>query len=241
MVAVSAVVGMGYTILSTLAPTYVNDVLDTDPANTVYVMGIAGVGMTLSLFAVPALIKKFGERWVAAVGFLMLGAGLVGLGLIQRGAVDFLTPINPFHWVNNWFDFINLSEKVELAMLLAFPVGMGAGLTDNSVKTYLNRRVPVPYQGRTFATRNLTESALTIPPLLGVSALAAWIGISAVLFIMPVVFYGIVVALLRISAQLAGDEEEVREGVLRTYWEASETEEITSMDEDEGVAEPTAP
>jgi MFS family permease len=203
-------------------------------------MGIAGVGMTISLLAVPILIGRFGERWVAGVGFLLLSAGLVGLGLINSGAMDFLTPINPFHWINNWFDFININEKTELAMFLSFPVGMGAGLTDNSVKTYLNRRVPVLFQGRTFATRNLTESALTIPPLLGVSALAVWIGISAVLFIMPVVFYVVIISLLRISTNLSDEPEDQHVGVLETYWHASETEEISSLDDDEPeVAAPT--
>jgi len=233
MVAVSAVAGMGYTIISTLAPTYVSDVLETDPANTVYVMGVAGIGMTLSLLAVPTLIKLKGERVVAAAGFFLLAGGLVALGLVNRGVVDFLTPINPFHWLNELIDRVNINEKTELAMLLSFPVGMGAGLTDNSVKTYLNRRVPVAYQGRTFATRNLTESALTIPPLLAVSALAVWLGISAVLFIMPVVFYIVVMALLRVSVGLGGEELAPGTGVAKTYWDAPETEEISDMDEED--------
>jgi MFS family permease len=233
MVAVSAIAGMGYTIMSTLAPTYVNDVLDQDPANTVYIMGIAGVGMTISLFLVPTLIGRFGERWVAGIGFLILCVSLVGLGLVNSGVLEFLTPINPFHWINELFDRMNINEKTEIAMLIAFPLGVGAGMTDNSVKTYLNRRVPVVYQGRTFATRNLSESALTIPPLLGVSALAVWFGISSVLFIMPVVFYFVVLALLRVSAALSDEETPEEGGVFKTYWEASEDEAISAMDEDD--------
>jgi MFS family permease len=242
MVAVSAIAGMGYTIMSTLAPTYVAEVLDQDPANTVYIMGVAGVGMTLSLGLVPPLIKRFGERWVAGVGFLILAASITGLGLVNSGAIDFLRVINPIYWFDEIFDFVDLGEKTTLAMFIAFPLGVGAGLTDNSVKTFLNRRVPVTYQGRTFATRNLTESALTIPPLLGVSALAVWLGISAVLFIMPVVFYIVILALLRASSALSHEEEPVEGGVLKTYWEQPEDADISSMDaEDEETAAPSQP
>ena len=106
------------------------------------------------------------------------------------------------------------------------------GLTDNSLKTYLNRRVPVVNQGRTFATRNLAESALTIPPLIGISALAAWAGISTALFVMPIVFYIAILTLLRLGIRLSDNDKprESRVGVLSTYWEAPETDEISSMD-----------
>ena len=49
---------------------------------------------------------------------------------------------------------------------MSFPAGFGMGFVDNSVKTFLNRRVRTTDQGRTFAIRNLSESALTIVPLL---------------------------------------------------------------------------
>ena len=234
MVAISAIAGMSYTILSTFAPTYVADVLEIDPAKTVFVMGSAGVGMALSLLAVPYLINRFGERKVAASGFVLLIVSLVGLGLINSGAVDFLQIINPVHWVVEIFN-LELTEETQLAVFISFPVGMGAGVTDNSVKTYLNRRVPVVYQGRTFAMRNLSESALTIPPLFAVSALVSWLGISAALVLMPLVLYGLTMALLRWSWTLSDNKDEPHHGVLDTYWEAPEDAEITAM-EDDGVS-----
>jgi MFS family permease len=232
MVAVSAIAGMGFTIMSTLAPTYVYEVLDEDPANTVYIMGVAGVGTTASLLLVPPLLRRFGERAIAGVGILFLSGSLVALGLVDSGALDFLNVINPARWLDELLGFVDLNEKTQIAMLVAFPLGVGAGLTDNSVKTYLNRRVPTTYQGRTFATRNLTESALTIPPLLGVSAVAVWLGISTVLFIMPVVFYIVVVALLRLSYALSDDESAPRGTVFGSYWDVPDDEQISAMDEE---------
>ena len=104
MIGVSAVGGMGYQIMSTLAPTYVSTVLDLDPAKTIYVMGVAGFGMLLSLFFVPPLIKRFSERKVAGAGFVMLTLGIVGLGLVNSGAIDFMNYINPVHWLVELFN-----------------------------------------------------------------------------------------------------------------------------------------
>jgi MFS family permease len=235
MVAVSAIAGVGYTIVTTLAPNYVAEVLDTDPANTVYVMGVAGVGMTLSLFAVPTLIRMMGERAVAGMGFVLLAAGLIGLGLIDSGAVDFLQVINPFYYADQIVSLgPGVSEEIQLAMFVSFPVGFGVGMTDNSVKTYLNRRVPILYQGRTFAVRNLTEAALTVVPLLAVSALATVAGVSVVLLATPIVLYGVAISLVRISSAIAEEPpDQPRQGVLQTYWEESDTGALTDMGDDE--------
>jgi hypothetical protein len=107
------------------------------------------------------------------------------------------------------------------------------GLTDNSMKTYLNRRVPVVYQGRTFATRNLLEAALTVVPMVAVSALATVAGVSIVLVTAPFVLYGIAVALIRFGRTLGDEPEEAGRGVFKTYWEESDTEAITAMEEDD--------
>jgi MFS family permease len=242
MIGVSAVGGVGYAVMSTLAPIYMDEVLNTDPANTVFVLGVAGVGMTASLFVVPLFIRWSSERVVAGIGFIMLAVGLIGLGLINRGWVDFLNVINPVYWLDQLFTWRDIGDKIALAMFLSFPVGFGMGLTDNSVKTYLNRRVPIPYQGRTFAMRNLTEGALTIAPLLTVSAIATFVGVSAVLVFSPLIFYFAVITLLRISAAFGEDAEVMPEGVFRSYWEETDLAEVTSMDaEEDGPASPPAP
>ena len=230
MIGVSAIGGMGYQIMSTLAPTYVYEVLDLDPAKTIYVMGVAGFGMLLSLFFVPPLIARTSERKVAGAGFLMLTAGIVGLGLVNSGIIDFLTPINPVHWLDKLFRRVELTEATELAVLVSFPAGFGMGFVDNSVKTFINRRVRTTDQGRTFAIRNLSESALTIGPLLAVAAIATATSVSAVFVVMPLIFYVAVMALLQMSIRLGSEIPPERRGTVKTFWEETDTEEITRMD-----------
>jgi MFS family permease len=232
MIAVSAIGGMGYQIMSTLAPTYVFEVLDLDPAKTIYVMGVAGFGMLLSLFFVPPLIARSSERKVAGAGFVMLTAGIVGLGLVNSGLLDFLTPINPVHWLDELFKRGDISEATELAVLMSFPAGFGMGFVDNSVKTFLNRRVRTTDQGRTFAIRNLSESALTVVPLLVVAAIATVTSVSAVFVVMPLIFYIAVMALLQASVRLGSEIPAERRGTIKTFWEDTDTEEITVMDDD---------
>jgi hypothetical protein len=108
------------------------------------------------------------------------------------------------------------------------------GLTDNAVKTYLNRRVPIVYQGRTFAMRNLTEAALTVIPLLAVSAIATATSVSLVLLITPIVLYGIAISLVRVSRVIAEEPpDDTHQGVLRTYWDESDASEISEMEEED--------
>ena len=230
MIAVSAVAGMGYQILSTLAPTFVYEVLELDPAKTIYVMGVAGFGMLLSLFFVPPLITRFSERRVSGVGFVMVTGGIVGLGLINSGAVDFLTPINPVHWLDELIARADLSEEVQLAILLSFPAGFGMGLVDNSVKTFLNRRVRTTDQGRTFAIRNLSESALTIAPLLFTAAIATVTSVSLMFVIMPLIFWIVIMALLQASVRYGAEIPPEQRGTIKTFWDEQDAEEITRMD-----------
>jgi len=179
-------------------------------------------------------------RKVAGAGFIMLTLGIVGLGLVDSGLLDFLTPINPVHWLNELFKRVNLSEATELAVLMSFPAGFGMGFVDNSLKTFLNRRVRTTDQGRTFAIRNLSESALTIVPLLVVAAIATATSVSAVFVVMPLIFYIVVMALLQASIRLGAEIPAERRGTLKTFWEEADTEEITRMDAEEPASEPPA-
>ena len=220
MVGVAVLSGVGFTIMTILAPTYVAEVLGMDPANTVYIIGVAGAGTTVALLIVPSLLKRVTERWVAGVGFLLEALGLVGLGLVGAGIGTWLDPINPVHWLGA--AGIDIDQQARTAAFIAFPLGLGNGMTDNAVRTYLNRRVPLGFQGRMFALKNLLEAAATVIPLLTVAAIATAVGVSPVLVLTPFLLYGLAIALVRLSASFSGEPSRPGLGVLASYWEEPE-------------------
>jgi hypothetical protein len=107
-------------------------------------------------------------------------------------------------------------------VLLSIPLGLGVGLTNNAVTTYINRRVPFTYQGRTFAARNTLQSGIAVIPLLAVSGLASFIGVSTTLILMPIAIYGLLLILLWVSRRYGDSTESPRQAVMKTFWEESE-------------------
>lgn len=117
---------------------------------------------------------------------------------------------------------LGLNENLRTAALLSVPLGLGVGLTDNAVKTYISRRVPLSLQGRTFALRNTLESGVAIVPLLALSALATVVGVSAVLIAAPVALYVFVLGLLAIGRRYGVEVGDPKALVTPSFWEDSD-------------------
>jgi len=197
MVAVSVLVTVSNLIMTALAPVYVHEVLKTDPANAVFVMGPSGIAMVLSIAIAPFVIRLVGERVTTAIGVGFVVVALVALGLVDNDLALVVDPANPLRVVG--LVGLDLTAELRTAMLLSIPLGLGAGLTDNAVKTYINRRVPLDYQGRTFAARSTLESIVAIVPLMAVAGVASLVGVSPVLIALPLVIYAVLLILLQLS------------------------------------------
>jgi MFS family permease len=217
MVGVSVLAGALNIIMAALAPIYVLDVLKSDPTNAVFVMGPSGVAMTLAILLAPWCIGLLGERLTAALGFGLAVVSLMALGLVQSDVGLLLDPINPVRAAG--MVGLNLSQELRTATMLGVPLGLGVGLTDNSVKTYISRRVPLGYQGRVFAARNTFESAFAILPLLMLSGLASLIGVGAILILAPLALYLGVLLLLDVSRRCGVDMGDAKTLVTQTFWE----------------------
>jgi DHA3 family macrolide efflux protein-like MFS transporter len=197
MVVVWVLVSVSHLIMTALAPVYVQQVLATDPANAVFVMGPSGLAMVLSIAIAPFVIKLLGERGATAVGLGFSVVALVALGLVDRDLAVVVDPANPFRVAG--LVGLDLSATLRTAMFLSVPFGLGAGLTENAVKTYFNRRVPLEYQGRTFAAKSTLQSVVAIVPLVAVAGAASVFGVSLVLVALPLVIYSVLLLLLHIS------------------------------------------
>jgi MFS family permease len=219
MIVVAVLAGTANIVLQTLAPRYVSAALGVDPADAVYVFAPSAVGLAAALAATPALIRRFRERIVALAGFAVTAGTLCVLGFVPEiaGIVDAVNPMR----LTGLFG-IELSQKLRTAGLLAVFVGFGLSMTTTSVQTYINRRVPLHYQGRAFALQSTLKNGAAIVPLLALGAAASYFGVEMVLIFSPFVLLALAAALVRLSYALGGSAPATRLDVLASFWQESD-------------------
>lgn len=220
MILVGVLAGVSNVVLQTLAPQYVESVLGLDAANAVYVFAPSAVGLALSLVAAPPLIRWFGERSVALVGFLIAASVLVMLGLVQRDIAVFVDPVNPLRFFE--VPGVRMGSELRTAMFLALPVGFAMSLTTTAVQTYINRRVPLAFQGRTFALQSTMKNASAIVPLLALGGAASVFGVDTILVASPIMLVALAFALVRLSVRFGGRAPTSKMDVLQTFWDEPE-------------------
>ncbi|MDP9238398.1 MAG: MFS transporter [Chloroflexota bacterium] len=220
MIFVAVLAGTANIVVQTLAPIYVKEVLGLDPAEAVYVFAPSAVGLVLALAATPPLIKWQGERIVALVGFAITAAVLCLLGLIDARLADLLDPVNPLR-VTGLLG-LHLSRELRTAGMLALPLGFGLSITTTSVHTYINRRVPLSYQGRAFALQSSLKNGAAIVPLLTLGAAARVFGVANVLIVSPLVLLAIAFLLVRVSFAFSPMAPHQQLNVLSSFWTESD-------------------
>ncbi len=219
MIIVAVLAGTVNTVLGTLAPSYVRDVLDADAADTAYVFAPSAGGVVIALLLAPTLMKIKGERVVALVGLWVAATSLFLLGLVGDVA-PVLDPVNPVRWLEVFG--LDLGQKLRTAAFLVLPLSFGVSLTATSVQTYINRRVPISFQGRTFAMQGAVRSGAAIIPLVALGAAASEVGAEKVLLASPVILLVTGYALVYLSFRFAGLASPSRLQVMESFWEEPE-------------------
>ncbi len=218
MMFVAVLSGTASIVVSTMGPRYVKSVLGVDPADAVYVFAPSTLGLLAAMMLAPMLVRRWGERLIALSGFVVVTATLLGLGLVESIAPEFAR-LNPLSLLVLFG--IDISRELRMAGVLAIALGFGLALTSISVQTYINRRVPVSYQGRAFALQSVLKNGSAIVPLLTLGLAATVLGVRTVLILSPFVLLAIAVALVRLSMNFGGDASTRRLDVLSSYWEES--------------------
>jgi hypothetical protein len=216
MLVVAVLAGTANIVLQTLAPRYVQEVLDTDAADTAYVFAPTAIGTVLALLSAPVVIRLRGERVASLIGLFFAGGTLFLLGDISAVA-SVVDPVNPIR-ISALFG-LDLNEKLRTAALLAIPIAFGVSLTATSVQTYVNRRVPLAYQGRTFAMQSTLRNGSAVVPLLALGAAAAEFGVEPVLLVSPLFLLASGYALVAFSFRFSGFAPYSRLNVMESFWE----------------------
>jgi Na+/melibiose symporter-like transporter len=215
MIIVSVLTGTANVVLQTLAPRYVQSVLGVDAADSAYVFAPSALGLVTALLTAPYLMRIRGERVIALVGLFFTSAALMLLGIVgDVGTV--VDPVNPLRLTGVLG--LDLNERLRTAGLIAIPLAFGVSLTATSVQTYINRRVPLAFQGRTFAMQSWLRNGSAIVPLLTLGALATEFGVEDVLLFSPLALLAVGYSLVFLSFGLSSLAPPAQLGVLETFW-----------------------
>jgi MFS family permease len=204
MVLVGAIAVALLEAFNTLVPVYVRDVLDSDPADSIYIFAPAGIGFLIGTFLSPRLMARYGERRLAIFAVICMSTSMILFGMVE-GLAPFLAPFSPLRIVEWIFD-VDIDDKVLAASLIAVPANFGSTATGASVQVYINRVVPVIRQGAVFGVEEVQENALTLVTIIALGAIANVVGAQLVFIFTPIVAVGVVLWLLSYSYRLTGGE-----------------------------------
>ena len=218
MVLVAVLAGTVNLVLATLAPRFVEVVLDADAADTAYVLAPSAAGIVLALVLAPSIMRIRGERMAALAGLAISATFLFSMGLVSAiaGGVDPANPLRLLELIG-----LDLTEKLRTASILALPLAFGVALATTSVQTYVNRRVPLVYQGRTFALQSSLRSGVAIIALLTLGAAASGLGVEKVLLVSPFLVLSLGYVLVRLSFRFARRDPPSYLEVFQSFWEDS--------------------
>ena len=219
MIIVAVLAGTVNLVLMTLAPRYVQSVLDADAADTAYVLAPSALGIVLALVLAPSIMRIRGERVAALAGLGIGTAFLFSLGLVSD-ITPVVDPVNPIRLVQ--LTGISLGEKLRTASLLALPLAFGVSLATTSVQTYINRRVPIPLQGRTFAVQSTLRNGGAIVPLLTLGAAASQFGAERVLLASPFLLLLVGYVLVQMSFRFSERAPPMFLEAVESFWEEPE-------------------
>ena len=197
---------------NSLLPIYVREVLDEDPANSVYIFAPAAIGYLIGAVGGPKLIHWLGERKLVIVSIVLMTAGSILLGAID--AVDtFFAIFSPLRLLEPIFD-VELSDAVLAAGVIAIPTNLGSTAAGQAVQVYINKHVPIMRQGGMFGLQSVQQNAFNLASVFVLGLLATVVGPQYIFVLAPIVVGAIVLALVRYSLKLlTGQRAKVRAAV----------------------------
>lgn len=218
--------------INSLLPVYVREVLDENPANSIYIFAPAGIGYLIGAIGGPRLIHHFGERRLAVVSLVIMVVGAFLLGAIDSVA-PFFARFSPLRLLEPFG--IEFSDLVLAAGVIAMPANFGSTAASQSVQVYINHHVPVVEQGGMFGLQQVQQNAFNLAAVFTLGIVATIVGPQYVFFIAPLVVGAAVLLLVRYSFAHIAQEPVVRGQAAHFLIEARpEDEEILDNQQREG-------
>jgi MFS family permease len=209
MILIGATVSALYEAFQTFMPVYVREVLQADPANSVYIFAPAGIGFLAGALGGPWLIARYGERRLVVASLALISIGITSFGLIDYLAplLAWLSPMRLLELVD-----IKLSQKVLAAGVIAIVANFGSSLSSAVVQVFINRSVPPVRQGALFGVQEVQKNALNLAAILSLGVLTLVLPLEVVLVVAPavvllIVMRGVIYSFAEVEHQKLTREE----------------------------------
>jgi len=195
--------GMLLFIFALLVPRFVQEILEIDADNAVFIFWPTGIGALLALRLLPRLGRRYSGTGIvtaALFGLTLVVAAMGGINFF----VDFLQDKQPFGVLSP--DQVGgVSLLVFITLLFAFPLGIFYGLVNAPAQTELHKRAPEEMRGRIFSAQLMLANGVSMVVLLAIGGVADAIGIELVLFVVAGITLGLAVMSVQMRRLAARD------------------------------------
>lgn len=159
----ATLISIGMSALVVIVPYYLENVLDTDAGNTVFVFAPAVLGLLVGLKTAPAVGRRFGHGRLASIGLIGFSIVTAGFGLIDEAVIALRETHLPVGVLENQ---LGISARTAATMLISIPAGYFSATTDVAAKSLLLEFAPVDSRGQLFATQSVVANAGALIPAL---------------------------------------------------------------------------
>lgn len=213
---------------NTLIPIYIRDVLQANPALTVFILAPGGLGAFLGTIVGPSLMQRRGERSVALMALALLTLSFALFGMIYQVAP--LVSQFSLLRVTSLFG-IELNQEVQAAGMIAILTSFGSTGATAAVQAYINRYVFLERQASTFGMQNVIESAISLLAVVALGVLASWVGSRLVFLVAPIFLTLALVVLIRFGLRATQEEHASTRVVIRDLFGKEAPKEAASEPE----------
>jgi MFS family permease len=151
----------GMLMFVVVAPVFIQDTLNTDARNAIYIAIPGALGIAAGLLTAPLLLTFLNARTVALIGFAGFTSVLLALPYVDGFAPEIAGAFGPVNDLTNW---LNISDAIVATMFLLPFAGLGASFVQVAARTEVYRRVPANLVAQVFATQSAMGSIAALVP-----------------------------------------------------------------------------
>ena len=161
-----------------IAPIFVEEELNTDAGNAIYIALPGAIGIALGLLASPLLLRFVPARSLALSGFVLFAVVLLLLPFVDTYAPELAAWLGPFRELQR---LVGLSDVIVATMFLLPFAGLGASFVQVSARTEVYRRAPPSVIAQVFSTQSAFASLAALAPTFVVGLMLDMLPVAVVL------------------------------------------------------------